>query len=200
MKNSNSSNYVFLGLLFLFFVQISLTEAQQAMVTVPAGTRLLVRMSDGIDSKNNKVGQRFAAKLETNLIADDQVVAPADSTIYVRLAESKSAGRATGKSELMIELTDVVVGGTAYPLVSDDYSVAGKSETKKTAKKMARGVGLGTAIGAIRGGASGAAQGAATGTVVNIGMSLITKGEQVSIPAGTLLEFRLQQPASLPPP
>ena len=198
MKNSNSFHY--LCLLFLFFVHISLTEAQKAMVTVPAGTRLLVRMSDGIDSKKHKVGQRFTAKLETNLMADDQVVAPVYSIIYVRLAESKSAGKATGKSELMIELTDVVVEGTAYPLMSDDYSVAGKSETKKTAKKVAGGVGLGAAVGAIRDGGSGAAKGAATGGIVNVGISAITKGEQVSIPAGTLLEFRLQQPASLPHP
>ncbi len=198
MKNSNSFHY--LCLLFLFFVHISITEAQKAMVTIPAGTRLLVRMSNGINSKNHKVGQRFTALLETNLMADDHVVAPVNSTIYVRLAESKSAGKATGKSELMIELTDVVVDGTAYPLMSDDYSVAGNSETKKTTKRMVRGAGLGAAIGAIRDGGSGAAKGAATGTIVNAGISLITKGEQVSIPAGTLLEFRLQQPASLPRP
>ena len=198
MKNSNAFHY--LGFLFLFFVQIYPTEAQQTMVTIPAGTPLLVRITDGIDSKKHKVGERFTAKLVTDLLVDDQVVAPADSNIHVRLAESKSAGRLTGKSELMIELTDVVVAGTAYPLLSDDYTVAGKSETKKTTKKVVRGVGLGAAIGAIRGGPAGAATGAATSAVVRTGMSLITRGEQVSIPAGTLLEFRLQQPASLPQP
>lgn len=200
MKNSNSFNYVCFTLIFLFAVQISLTEAQKAMVSVPAGTRLLVRMSDGIDSKKNKVGQRFTAKLETNLMADDEVAAAGGSTVYVRLAESKSAGRTSGKSELMIELTDIVVGGTAYPLLSDDYSVAGKSETKNTAKKTLGGAGLGAAIGAIAGGGSGAAKGAAAGTAVGLGASVMTKGQQVSIPAGTLLEFRLQQPASLPQP
>jgi hypothetical protein len=198
MKNTTPFRY--LCPIFLLFVYVSLTEAQKEMINVPAGTRLLVRTSDGIDSKKSKVGQRFSAKLETNLMAGDQVAAHGGSTVYMRLVEAKSAGRTTGKSELTIELTDIVAGGTAYPLISDDFSVAGKSETKKTAKKMARGAGLGAAIGAIRDGGSGAAKGAATGTIVNVGISAITKGEQVSIPAGTLLEFRLQQPASLPQP
>ena len=182
----------------LLLVHISVADAQKEMVTVPAGSRVLVRTSEGIDSKKHKIGHRFTAKLETNLVAGDEVVAPLGSTLYVRLAEAKSAGKTSGKSELQIELTDIVVAGTAYALLSDDYSVAGQSETKKTAKKAAGGVGLGAAIGAISGGGSGAAKGAATGGIVGIGMSAITKGEQVSIPAGTLLEFRLQQPASLP--
>ena len=199
MKNSNLSKYVCLSLLFLLY-DITLTEAQKDMVSVPAGTRLLVRMGEGIDSKNNKVGQRFTANLETNLMAGDEVVVPGGTTVYVRLVESKSAERTSGKSELMIELTDIVVGGTAYPLLSDDYNVAGQSETKKTGKKVVRGAGLGAAIGGITGGGSGAVKGAGTGAAVNYGMSLMTKGEQVSIPAGTLLEFRLKQPASLPQP
>jgi hypothetical protein len=50
-------------------------------------------------------------------------------------------------------------------------------------------------IGAIGGNAGrGAAIGAATGG----GASLLMRGEQINIPSGTLLEFRLQQPASLP--
>ena len=199
MKNSSLSKYVCLSLLFLLF-DITLTEAQEDMISIPAGTRLQVRMVEGIDSKNHKVGQRFIAKLETNLMAGDEVVVPEDATVYVRLVESKSAGRTSGKSELMIELTEVVVAGTPYPMLSDDYSVAGKSETKKTTKRIVRGVGLGAAIGAITGGPAGALRGVGTGTGVNLGISLMTKGEQVSIPAETLLEFRLTQPASLPQP
>jgi len=168
---------------------------QQNMVTVPAGTQLLVRMVDAVDSSKNPVGSRFTASLETNVQAGGVVVAPAGSTVHGRLAQSKEAGRIGGKSELQLELTDIVLGGTAYPILSSDYSVSGKNSGGRTAKRTLGGAGLGAAIGAITGNAGrGAAIGAVTGTVASVAQ----KGEKVSIPSETLLEFRLQQPASLP--
>ena len=169
--------------------------AQQRMVTVPAGTSLLVRMVDSVDSSKNPVGFRFTASLETNLQVAGVVVAPAGTRIYGRLAQSKQAGRVGGKSELQLELTDIVIGGTAYPLLSSDYQVSGKNSGGRTAKRVVGGAGLGAAIGAIGGNAGkGAAIGAAAGTTA----AVVQKGEKVTVPSETLLEFRLQQPASVP--
>ncbi len=42
------------------------TSASQTF-TLPAGTRLLVQMIDSMDSKKNKVGERFRASLEAPL-------------------------------------------------------------------------------------------------------------------------------------
>jgi hypothetical protein len=170
-------------------------SAQQQMVTVPAGTSLLVRLVDSVDSSKNAVGSRFTASLETNLQVAGVVVAPAGTKIYGRLAQSKEAGRVGGKSELQLELTDIIIDGTAYPLLSSDYSVQGSSSGKRTAKRMFGGAGLGAAIGAIAGNAG---KGAAIGAVVGTTAAVVQKGEKVSVPSETLLEFRLQQPASLP--
>lgn len=167
----------------------------QKMVTVPAGTQLLVRMVDTVDSSKNPVGSRFTASLETNLLANGEVVAPAGSTVHGRLAQSKEAGRVGGKSELQLELTDIVVGGTAYPVFSSDYQVSGKNSGGRTAKRVIGGAGLGAAIGAIAGNAG---KGAAIGAVVGTTAAVAQKGQKVSVPSETLLEFRLQQPATLP--
>jgi hypothetical protein len=169
--------------------------AQQRMVTVPAGTSLLVRMVDSVDSSKNPVGFRFTASLETNLQVAGVVVAPAGTRIYGRLAQSKEAGRVGGKSELQLELTDIVIGGTAYPLLSSDYQVSGKNSGGRTAKRVVGGAGLGAAIGAIAGNAG---KGAAIGAVVGTTAAVVQKGEKVTVPSETLLEFRLQQPASVP--
>lgn len=60
---------------------------------------------------------------------------------------------------------------------------------------MIGGAGLGAIIGGVAGNAGkGAGIGAAVGTTAAIAQ----KGEKVSVPSETLLEFRLQQPASLP--
>jgi len=89
--------------------------AQRKMVTVPAGPSLLERMIDTVDSSKNAVGSRFSASLETNLEVDGVVVAQAGTKVYGRLAQSKKAGRMAGKSELRLELTEIVLNGTAYP-------------------------------------------------------------------------------------
>jgi hypothetical protein len=168
---------------------------QKKMVTVPAGTTILVRMLDTVDSSKNPPGSRFTATLETNLVVGDAVVVPKGNTLYGRLSEAKQAGRATGSSELQLELTDIVVGGTAYPLLTSDYQVKGSGSGKRTAKRVLGGAGLGAAIGGIAGNAGkGAAIGATVGTVGAVAQ----KGKSVNVPSETLLEFRLQQPASVP--
>jgi hypothetical protein len=168
---------------------------QKKMITVPAGTTTLVRMLDTVDSSKNPPGSRFTAVLETNLVVNGTVVMPKGNTVYGRLAQAKQAGRATGSSELTLELTDIVVGGTAYPLMTSDYQVKGSSSGKRSAKRLLGGAGLGAAIGAMAGNAGmGAAIGATAGAVGSVAQ----KGQAVNVPSETLLEFRLQQPASLP--
>ena len=167
-------------------------------VTVPAGTRILIRTVDAIDSSKQKAGFRFTATLETNLVANDQVVAPRGTTVYGRLAQASSAGSMSGSSQLTLELTDIEIKGTAYPLLTSEFTIKGQGEGSKTAKKVAGGAGLGALIGGIAGGGKGAligmGAGAATGTVV----AASKKGQQLLIPSESLIEFRLQQPASIP--
>ncbi len=167
-------------------------------VTVPAGTRILIRTIDPIDSSKNKTGYRFTASLETNLQAEDMVVAPRGTKVYGHLAQASSAGRMKGSSQLTLELTDIVLNGNAYPLLTSTYEIKGQGEGSKTAKKVIGGAGLGALIGGIAGGGAGAAIGAAAGGGAGTIVAGSKKGEQLVIPSESLIEFRLQQPASLP--
>lgn len=168
---------------------------QKKTITVPAGTAVLVRMLDEVDSSKVQTGFRFTAVLETNLTADGAVVVPKGNTVYGRLAQAKQAGRATGSSELQLELTDIVVGGTAYPILTSDYQVKGSSSGKRSAKRVLGGAGLGAMIGGMAGNAG---MGAAIGATAGVVGSVAQKGKSVKVPSETLIEFRLQQPASLP--
>jgi hypothetical protein len=178
--------------------RFSALPQSKSRINIPAGTRLLIRTSDAIDSSKQKTGYKFTASLETNLQIDDTIVAPRGSTVYGRLANASSAGRMSGSSDLTLELTDIVIKGTAYPLVTSTYEIKGKGEGGNTAKKVVGGAGLGALIGGIAGGGKGAGIGAAAGAAGGTAIAASKKGQQLQIPSESLLEFRLAQPASLP--
>jgi hypothetical protein len=167
-------------------------------VTIPAGTRISVRTIDSIDSTRNRVGYRFEASLEEPLTIAGNVVVPKYADVYGRLEESKETGTFTGRSELRLELTGIVVHGQTVPLVTGEYEVSGKSKGESTAKRTVGGAAIGSIIGAIAGGGKGAAIGAGTGAGVGAGSEIITKGDQVKIPSETLLDFTLQQSVTIP--
>jgi hypothetical protein len=175
-----------------------LTAAAQYKVTVPAGTRILIRTIDSIDSSQQKAGYRFTASLETSLQADNMMVAPRGTRVNGVLSSASSAGRMKGSSELGLELTDIVINGTSYPLLTSSYEIEGKGEGGNTAKKVIGGAGLGALIGGIAGGGKGAGIGALIGGGAGTAVASSKKGQQLSIPSESLLEFRLAQPVDLP--
>ena len=166
-------------------------------VTIPAGQPMLVRMIDSVDSSKNHVGDVFHASLETDLNVNGALVAKKGTDVYGRLAEAKEAGHIAGSSELQLELTRIVIDGHDYPVVSSDYTLQGKGRGKNTAEKVGGGAALGAIIGAIAGGGKGAAIGAGVGAGAGGAVQVLTRGQQVKVPSETLLEFRLQQSATV---
>jgi hypothetical protein len=167
--------------------------------TLPAGQPIMVRMIDGVDSSKNHVGDIFHASLETDLNVNGVLVARRGSDVYGRLASADEGGKFSGKSELQLELTRLVIDGKDYPLLSSDYNLQGKGRGGDTAKKVGGGAALGAIIGGIAAGGKGAAIGAAAGGGAGAGVQILTKGQQVKVPSETLLEFRLQQPTTVTP-
>jgi hypothetical protein len=167
-------------------------------ITVPAGTDLLVRMIDSVDSDKNNIGERFRASLEQDFVVDGTVIAPKGTDVYGRLSEAKEAGHFQGKAQLKLELTDILIRNRLQPIMTGDYEVSGSSRGSDTAKKVGIGAVAGTVIGAIAGGGKGAAIGAGVGAGAGAAVQVMTKGEQVHVPSETLLDFRIAQPFSVP--
>ena len=168
-------------------------------VTLPINQPLLVRMTDSVDSAKNHVDDIFRASLETDLYVNGVLVARKGTDVYGKLANADKGGTFSGKSELQLELTRMVIDDKEFPLVSSDYNVQGKSRGADSAKKVGGGAVLGAIIGGIAGGGKGAAIGAAAGGGAGAGVQVLTKGQQVKVPSETLLEFRLQQEVTVTP-
>jgi len=170
-------------------------KAAPERVTVLAGTPIAVRMIDSLDTSKTHTGDLFTATLDSNLVANDIVVARKGTTVHGKVIKSENARRLSGKSELQLELSNIVIGGTAYAISTSGFQQKGKSEGAQTAKKAAGGAGLGAAIGAISGNAG---RGAAIGVTAGLGLAATKKGEPIRVPSETLLEFTLSLPTTLP--
>ena len=109
------------------------------------------------------------------------------SRVYGHLTSAQRGGRAIGKGELRLELTDIVINDRRYPILTGEYKIQGRSQ----------GTGKKTLGGALLGALIDGSDGAKTGAAAGLGLSLLTKGKQASISSGTLIEFRLQEPLVL---
>src|SRR5215472_17858716 len=172
---------------------------QSNSITVPAGTRLLIRLGETLTSDRQRSGARFTGRLETNLTVGGTVVAPQGSTVHGRVVSAQSAGRMAGGSGLALQLTDIVINGTAHPIMTTTYQLQGQGQGGRTARRVTGGAGLGSVIGALAGGGTGAALGAAAGAGLGTATSA-GRGQQVGLAQGTLLEFRLEHSSMLPRP
>jgi len=155
-------------------------------VTVPVGTRLVVRNNTTVNSKQHKAGHKFTARLEADLVVDGIVVAPRGSTLYGLVATAKQSGRLVGKSTIELTFTDIMLNNQMLPIKTSGVKALTESTAKSTVGTTARTA----AIGGLINGSSGAKDGAKVG----LGVSLLTRGNSVNIPSGTMLELQLAAP------
>jgi hypothetical protein len=156
-----------------------------------------VRLADALDSGTTQTGQIIHGTLAADVIADNMVAIPRGTSVTGRVVDAKDATHFSGSSLLSIELTQIELKGQPVAVSTNAFSQQGKGRGKNTAMKTGGGAALGAIIGAIAGGGKGAAIGAASGGGLGAGVNAVTRGEQVKIPAETLVNFKLQSPISV---
>ncbi len=158
---------------------------------------MAIRLVDAIDSEKSQPGQTFRATLDSPLSSEGEVAIPAGYDVQGHIVDVKSAGKFAGKSELVLQLDRITVGGKSYSLQTDQYKRAGSSRTTNTAEKVGAGAAIGAIIGGLAGGGKGAAIGAAAGGGLGGGVQAATKGQQIKLPTETVLNFTLQSPLTV---
>jgi len=161
-----------------------------ATITVPAGTRLVIRTSDAIDSRRHQAGHRFRGQLESALVIDGVTAAPRGTMLHGRIIQAKQAGRVAGSSELAIEFTDIMIDDQLFEIGTAGLKAQTGNEAGRTVGRTARAA----AIGGLISGSSGAR----TGAKVGVGASILTGGSSINIPAGTILETNLSSSVTVP--
>jgi hypothetical protein len=168
------------------------------VVTIAAGTNLVVRLAEQLSSNRATAGDAFRATLDQQVVLDGFIIVEKGSAVRGKVVTAEKAGHMTGKSELALELTEINTtdGQTVYVRTSD-VTRQGPSSTGENAAKVGGGAALGAIIGALAGGGKGAAIGAGVGGAAGTGVMLSTRGKPTVLPVETRLTFRIDEPVSI---
>ncbi len=172
--------------------------AQSVNVTVPAGTRIKVRLVEPLSSRRNQAGDKFTATLDQPIVEGDKVVIPKGAAFHGHLVSAKDSGRLRGRAVLGLTLDSLEVDGATYAIDTSANSRVSSSHKKRNMILIGGGSGLGAALGAVAGGPVGAVIGASAGAGAGTAGAAGTGKKHVYLPAETPLTFALRQPLTIP--
>jgi hypothetical protein len=162
---------------------------------IPAGTTFAIRTNQEINTA--QAGQTFSAQVEQDIMDQSGgLLVPKGSPAELIVVETSSGGT-TGTRTMELAVRSVSVNGRSYPIVTGGLERRGDEglgANRRTAEMVGGGAVLGTLIGAIAGGGKGAAIGAAVGAAGGATAQVLTRGEEIRVPAESVLTFRLDQP------
>ena len=170
--------------------------AAPKMATVPAGTGVNVRLTEGIDVDSSRAGMTFKAVVDDPVIVDGSTLIPRGASAILEAIHVEQSGKMKGSDKVTLKLNAIGFGGFVYPVSSSYNQSKGKGEGKRTGRKVGGGAGLGAIVGGIAGGGEGAAIGAVVGGVT--GAAVASQGEEhLQLPAETRLNFQLSAAVSV---
>lgn len=188
------------GLEFISAERANPRAVSNRRLEAPAGTVVVVRTVETIDSRTSGADQIFSAIVEQEVTnASGGVIIPENSSAQLMIRQVSSGG-ATGSPEMVLDIQSITVDGRRYVVSTADMTMdsgTGVGKNKRTAETVGAGAALGTIIGAIAGGGKGAAIGGLVGAAGGAGVQVLTKGRDVQVPAETVLKFRLDKPVTL---
>lgn len=194
----------------------SYSSLQGNVVYIPADTKTTAILAQPLSSTNCFIGSNVYATLNTDFTYNNLTIAPAGSTINGTITKVKKAGFGNRNGQIEVKFTSIrTPSGYSIPITASIATTDGKGVlkggtkidsakdyTKNAAIGAAGGAILGTAMGPLSGGSVG--KGAVYGTALGGGLGLINaarqKGENVEIPANSIIEIQFDQPITVSAP
>ena len=170
-------------------VEVTTTQAN----TIPAGTEFAINVDQEIDVKQPIPGTTYPAHFAQAIVNQNgREIVPQGSPAEL-IVVSTDEGGTLGTPTLTLGIESVNVRGTPYAITTQTETEGreGLGVNKRTGIFVGGGALLGTALGAVVGGTRGAIIGGVLGGAAGAATQVITRGDQVKVPEGTRLEFRL---------
>jgi hypothetical protein len=160
-------------------------------LVVPAGTHIVVRIGNSLNTKTTSTGETFTGSLANAVAVKGDVAIPAGAGVTGTVVDSKSPGRFKGAGVLSITVTSINVGGVPVNVATSTYAQTVKGKGKRTAVAVGGGTGAGALIGGLAGGGKGALIGGLVGAGAGTAGAAFTGNKELEIPAETVVTFRL---------
>jgi len=158
---------------------------------IPAGQEIDVRLDRELSSNTAQVEDRFTATTVADLSQGNDVLIPAGSTLRGVISSVTNATRTQRKGSLTVAFDQVTIRGRSYPM----HGTVTQALESEGIKGEAARIGAGSAVGAIIGGILGGAKGALLGVLIGGGGTIAaTEGKDVTLPAGTILRVKFDEP------
>ena len=170
---------------------------RQAALVLPEGTNIPVSLETALSTASSNAGDMAVARVSSNVEVGGHVVVPAGSEVRGRVTTSVRSGKVKGRARLVVAFDTIVVNGHEHPVDLRPIDVTARSGKKKDGAMIAGGAGAGALIGAIADGGHGAGIGALIGAGAGTGAVLLTRGEDVKLPAGGKWSLQVAHSATL---
>jgi hypothetical protein len=160
-------------------------------VVVPAGTTLRVRLRTALASDTSAVEDPVRATLESPVTIAGATAVPSGEDVTGTVTSVQRSGKVKGRASLAFRFDRLSAWDETYDVQAARVSRQARATKRKDATKIGIGAGAGALVGAIAGGGKGAAIGTAVGGGAGTGVVLATRGEEVRLPAGTVVTMKL---------
>jgi hypothetical protein len=196
----------------------SAASAGAQSVVIPAGSKILLALKAGVDTKTAKPGDTVYLTSTFPVIVGDRVVIPAGMDVLGVIDSVVRPGRVKGRAKVSMHFTTLILPngsvveipgsvnalpGAGGPTVKGNENTVEQAGTNgRDARNVETAAGAGAGLGglaSVGGGNAGAGvgYGALTGTAGGVVYTLLTRGDDVVLQPGQALEMALQRPLTL---
>jgi len=188
------------------------TPSAPTEFVVEQGTRILLRLTNSVNTKRTVPGDRVYLETAVPVFVDGRLLIPRGSYVTGTVTESKEAGRVKGKAALNLRFDNLTLpngvtrdfrsraasADTRGNLDRSEGRIEGEGNKAGDAKTVGETTAAGAGIGTIAGAASGhygigAGIGAAAGAAAGLAGVLSSRGPEVVLPPGTTMELVLDR-------
>jgi hypothetical protein len=193
-------------------------QAPSQTFTVPAGTKVLLSLKSGINTKTAQQGDGVYLVSAFPVVGPSRVMIPVGVYVQGVVDRVVRPGRVKGRAQIDMHFTTMIfpngsvvevpgvlnsLPGSDGPKVKDSEGTVEQAGNKgRDAGNIAKGAAIGAEAGVLGGAASGdvlkgVGYGSLAGAAAGAIYTLFTRGNDIVIPSGTSVEMVLQRPLVL---
>ena len=190
-------------------------HADEASLTIPAGTKVPLALKQAISTKNAREGDAVYAETTFPVVLENRIVIPAGTYVQGKISHIQRPGRVKGRAEVLMHFTTLIYpsgytvmlpgsvenipGAEKTSMKGSEGTVRQDSQTGQKVGTVGSTAATGAVVGGLSAGGKGALIGAGAGGAVGTAIALLTRGNDVRLENGTSVEMVIQRPITLDP-